>query len=260
MSCVPNVIPAAIKRFCPYKRPKYARSPTTCIKNPRPEKIPIGSIIRQPTPYPESTHQYVQEVCGTFSHYARIIDDYSMLTAVNNISLSQSKPTSDTLDQIDHLLLGYAAKHPNNKIVYYACDMQLRAMYDASFQSLPDGRSRIGHIQYLTNNNDPKEHVKNIIHANSQVLRTRPAHIVEAEYWSAFECGQATYDPTISTLESLGHPQGPIKFFGDKNEITIDVSNNEVKKKRSRSIEKSYHWFKDRCELGEFLSRRTQCI
>ena len=244
----PTVVPAAIKRFCTNKRPKYARSPT-CIKNPRPDKIPIGSIIRPPTPCPEST-QYVQEVCGTFSHYARIID-YSMLTAVNNISLSQSKPTSDTLDQIDRLL-GYAAKYPNNKIVYYACDMQLRAMYDASFQSLPDGRSRIGHIQYLTNTNDPKEHVKNIIHANSQVLRMRPAHIVEAEYGSAFECGQATY-PTISTLESLGHPQGPVKFFGD-NEITIGVSNDEVKVKRSKAIEKSYHWFKDRCELGEFLS------
>ena len=244
----PNVMPAAIKRFCLNKRPKYARSPTS-VRNPRLDNIPIGSIIRPPTPCPNST-QYVQEVCGTFSHYARIID-YSMLTAVNNISLSQSNPTSDTLDQIDRLL-GYAAKHPNNKIIYYACDMQLRAMYDASFQSLPDGRSRIGHIQYLTNTNDPKEHVKNIIHANSQVLRMRPAHIVEAEYGSAFECGQATY-PTISTLESLGHPQDPIKFFGD-NEIAIGVSNDEVKVKRSKAIEKSYHWFKDKCEIGEFLS------
>ena len=80
----------------------------------------------------------------------------------------------------------------------------------------------------------------------------KPANIEEAEYGSAFECGQATY-PTISTLESLGHPQDPVKFFGD-NEITIGVSNDAVKVKRSKAIEKSYHWFKDRCELGEFLS------
>jgi len=244
----PNVIPSALKRFCTGKRPKFARSPT-CIKNPRPDKIPIGSILRQPTPCPEST-KYVQEVCGTFSHYARVID-YSMLTAVNNISQSQSNPNSDTLEQIDRLL-GYAAKHPNNKIVYYACDMQLRAMYDASFQSLPNSRSRIGHIQYLTNNNDPNDHVINIIHANSQVLRMTPASVVEAEYGSAFECGQATY-PTIGTLESLGHPQDPIKFFGD-NAVTIGVSNDEIKIKRTKAIEKSYHWFKDRCELGEFVS------
>ena len=39
----PTVIPATIKRFCPNKRPKYARSPN-CIKNPRPDKIPIGSV------------------------------------------------------------------------------------------------------------------------------------------------------------------------------------------------------------------------
>jgi len=244
----PNVIPAAIKRFCHGKRPKYARSPT-CIKLPRYDDIPIGSIIRQPTPCPDST-KFVQEVCGTFTHYARVID-YSMITAVNNISQSQSNPTSDTLDQIDRLL-GYAAKHPDNKIVYYACDMQLRAMYDASFQSLPDGRSRIGHIQYLTNNIDPNDHVQNIIHANSQVLRMRPAHIVEAEYGSAYECGQQTY-PTINTLESLGHHQDPTKFFGD-NEITIGISNGEVKQKRTRGIEKSYHWFKDKCEIGEFVS------
>ena len=80
----------------------------------------------------------------------------------------------------------------------------------------------------------------------------RPTHIVEAEYGSAFECGKASY-PTISTLESLGHPQDPIKLFGDK-EITIDVSNDKVKVKRSRAIKKSYLWFKDRCELGEFVS------
>jgi hypothetical protein len=244
----PNVIPAAIKRFCHEKKPKHARSPT-CIKLPRYDDIPIGSIIRQPTPCPDST-KFVQEVCGTFTHYARVID-YSMITAVNNISQSQSNPTSDTLDQIDRLL-GYAAKHPANKIVYYACDMQLRAMYDASFQSLPDGRSRIGHIQYLTNNIDPNDHVQNIIHANSQILRMRPAHIVEAEYGSAYECGQQTY-PTINTLESLGHHQDPTKFFGD-NEITIGISNGEVKQKRTRGIEKSYHWFKDKCEIGEFVS------
>jgi len=56
----PSVIPSALKRFCTGKRPKFARSPT-CIKNPRPDKIPIGSILRQPTPCPEST-KYVQEV------------------------------------------------------------------------------------------------------------------------------------------------------------------------------------------------------
>ena len=71
--------------------------------------------------------------------------------------------------------------------------------------------------------------------------------------------------PYISTLESLGHPQDPIKFFGD-NAVTIGVSNDEIKiilkplrtkaivTIRTKAIEKSYHWFKDRCELGEFVS------
>jgi hypothetical protein len=37
-------------------------------------------------------------------------------------------------------------------------------------------------------------------------------------------------------------------------ETNIGVSNVEIKIKRTKAIEKSYHWFKDKCELGEFIS------
>ena len=131
--------------------------------------------------------------------------------------------------------------------------MQLRVMYDASFQSLPDGRSRVGHIQYLGNVSDESSEVKNIFHVASQVLRLTPASVVEAEYGSAFEAGQATY-PSINTLEALGHKQGPVKFFGD-NQISVKLSNNAVRVKRSRAIDKSYHWFRNRCDIGEFDSQ-----
>jgi hypothetical protein len=242
----PSVVPAALKRFCK-KLPKLRNTPTSSRYQPN---VKPGSILPQPDPAP-SSKQFVQEVCGTFSHYSRVID-YSMATAVGNISRSQASPTTDTLDEVEHLL-GYARKHPCNKIVFEASDMQLRVMYDASFQSLPDGRSRVGHIQYLGNVSDEPSDVKNIFHVASQVLRMTPASVVEAEYGSAFEAGQATY-PSINTLEALGHKQGPVKFFGD-NQISVKLSNNAVRVKRSRAIDKSYHWFRNRCDIGEFDSQ-----
>ena len=241
----PSVVPAALKRFCK-KLPKLRGTPTSSRYQPNSKP---GSILPQPDPAPESK-QFVQEVCGTFSHYSRVID-YSMVTAVGNISRSQANPTTETLEQVDRLL-GYARKHPSNKIIFEASDMQLRVMYDASYQSLPDGRSRVGHIQYLGNVSDDPSEVKNIFHVASQVLRMTPASVVEAEYGSAFEAGQAAY-PSINTLEALGHKQGPVKFFGD-NQISVKLSNNAVRVKRSRAIDKSYHWFRNRCDLGEFDS------
>jgi hypothetical protein len=126
-------------------------------------------------------------------------------------------------------------------------------MYDASYQSLPDGRSRVGHIQYLCDVDDSPDIVKNIFHAASQVLRATPASVVEAEYGSAFEAGQATY-PSINTLEALGHPQSPVQFFGD-NEISVAIANDAVKVKRSRAIDKSYHWFRGKCRENIFVSK-----
>ena len=136
--------------------------------------------------------------------------------------------------------------------------MQLRVMYDASYQSLPEGRSRIGHIQYLCDVDDSRETVKNIFHAASQVLRATPASVVEAEYGAAFEAGQATY-PSINTLESLGHKQAPIQFFGD-NEITVKIANDTVKVKRSKAIDKSYHWFRDKCRQNIFVYKHIPSV
>jgi hypothetical protein len=61
-----------------------------------------------------------------------------------------------------------------------ASDMILRSQYDASFQCLPDGRSKVGYIHYLANKNDPPEKVRNIFDATSKVLHANAASVVEA--------------------------------------------------------------------------------
>ena len=243
----PTVVPDALKRFCPnrvlkgkdtpsiYKPPSYGKSSNS-------QAAPIDK--------PECK-KFVQQVTGTFSHYSRTID-YTMLEAVNTISQKQANPTSETMEQVERLL-NYAARYPNNKLVMEASDMILRSQYDASFQCLPDGRSKVGYIHYLANKNDPPEKVRNIFDATSKVLHANAASVVEAEYGAAFLSGQDAY-AYANTLNSLGHKQPPIVFYGD-NQIAVGISNDTVKVKRAKAIEKSYHWFRSKCRQGEFVSR-----
>ena len=76
----------------------------------------------------------------------------------------------------------------------------------------------------------------------------RPAHIVEAEYGPAFGCGQASYLPHYQDLRvtSRSSPPRPHKILRAHYSVTIGVSNDEVKRKRTKAIEKF--------ELGEFGS------
>ena len=37
--------------------------------------------------------------------------------------------------------------------------------------------------------------------------------------------------------------------------ITVGISNDEVKIKRGKAIDKSYHWFRDMVRIGEFTSK-----
>ena len=60
---------------------------------------------------PKEMTKYVQSVVGTFLCYARALD-YAMLTALDNIGMTQANPTERTLDEVQQLI-DYAATHPN---------------------------------------------------------------------------------------------------------------------------------------------------
>ena len=251
----PTAIPDALKRFKPgitltgKNTPAIYNSKLYKPKNSKSKILNENNNLNLPTPVPDMK-EYIQQLTGTFSHYARTID-YTMIPAVNTLSRSQAKPTTQTLLEADQLL-EYASRHPNNKLIFEASDMQLKCQYDASLHTLIDGRSVIGDIKYLGNYNDPPEKVQNVFDASSTVLNAVAAHIVEAEYGSAFHCGQQAYFYGI-VLEALGFTQRYIEFYGDNN-IAVGISNDSVKVKRAKAIEKSYHWFRDKCRRKEFKS------
>ena len=77
-------------------------------------------------------------------YYGRAID-YTILPALNEISAQQSKPTKNTLKEID-MLLDYLHTCPNGKIRYFAGTMQLMIDSDAVYLVMPGAKSRIaGH-------------------------------------------------------------------------------------------------------------------
>ena len=70
---------------------------------------------------PESEIKYIQQVVGYFLYYARAIDN-TIMTAVNEISITQSKPTLATKAKTT-MLLDYLSTHPKVKIRYLARNM-----------------------------------------------------------------------------------------------------------------------------------------
>jgi len=241
----PDTMPKALARFADSS---ILRGKNTPSRYQQPTYgPPTTDVLPTPTPRPECKER-VQQVAGTFLHYARTID-YTMLEAVNTIGRTQAAPTSDTLLEVDQLL-HYAARFPNNKLVFKASEMILRCMYDASHM-IPHGKA--GAIFYASNATDPPEVVHNVFDVLCKVIPYVTASASESEYAAAFLAGQQGYFYR-NVFEALGHPQPPVTFFGD-NKITVGISNDEVKIKRGKAIEKSYHWFRDMVRRGEFTSK-----
>ena len=54
-----------------------------------------------------------------------------------------------------------------------------------------------------------------------------------------------------NTLENLGHPQPATPIYCD-NTTAVDIANDLLKQRRSKSIDMRYHWIRDRVKLGQF--------
>ena len=74
--------------------------------------------------------KHVQLVTGTFLYYSCAINP-TMIVALNDIAVVQSKPTQKTLQKCDRLI-NYAATYPNAKLRFFAGDMILHVDSDAA--------------------------------------------------------------------------------------------------------------------------------
>ena len=94
---------------------------------------------------------------GSFLYYGIALDN-TILVALNDISLEQSKSTFNTSKKITKLL-NHLATHPEAVIKYHASGMQLYVYSDASYLSVNKSRRRSGGIHYPS---DPPPNTKNL--------------------------------------------------------------------------------------------------
>ena len=94
-----------------------------------------------------------QEIVGVLLWYSMIIH----LPAV--IAVSEAASAGDTEDKAEKTrrLLAYFKQYPDACLTFYASDMILTGVCDASFASRPDGRSRAGICYYFRNEGDGLE-------------------------------------------------------------------------------------------------------
>jgi hypothetical protein len=164
--------------------------------------------------------------------------------------MTQAQPTADTMTRIEHIL-DYIERYPANGIIFEASDMILTTHADASYQSLPGSRSKLGGAHYFANANDSPGVNNGLIAAQSAVIKVACSGASEAEYASLYSVGQTTYFSRL-VAAACGYPQNATTIYTD-NEVAMGIANRSVKIKRSTSTEKSFHWIRDRVDSSDFI-------
>ena len=133
--------------------------------------------------------------------------------------------------------------------------MILTAHSDASHQSVKNSRSKAGGAFYLGNKGDPPTTNDALIGVYSKIIPVVCAAASDAEYAALFQIAQLMYFYRI-VCEACGYPQGPSPIYVD-NDVARGIAERSVKVKRSKSIDKSFHYIRDRVELQDLVILRV---
>ena len=236
---IPEYVQAAITRFkitgktvrSPgiYTPPSYGKkSQTAFVDDSRKLKL-------------EEIKEY-QQMVGVLQYYALMISA-DILTATNKIAMEQSSPTINNRDAAIRILL-YLKGHPDQKVTYFPSSLNILASCDAAYNSESKARSRKGDIFVMgyTGNG--------LLDYESKVIDRVVTSAYEAEYASLF----STTIRTIilrQTLYDFGYPQlEPTTILCD-NETAVNIANERSKQKKSKHIDSSYHYIRDRIKIGD---------
>jgi hypothetical protein len=242
---MPNYIPKMIKRFCPDGNlPKFVASPEVYVSPNYGSSAPQLENIDMTAQLSDIDEKYVREVLGCAQYYGRAID-HSIYPAASHIASEMSPPTQTSLKATNRLF-AYMVHHPNHKLVYNACDMQLHVQSDASYLSRSGSRSVAGGIHYLS---DADGKINGFLDVLSKPLPTICSSVAEAEYGALFLNGQKAVF-TRTALDVLGYPQPPTKMLTD-SEVAYKIVNNLCKLRKSKSNAMRYNWIRDRVQDKE---------
>ena len=102
--------------------------------------------------------------------------------------------------------MDYLHTHPDAVIQFHASDMILYIETDAAYLVLPQARSRVSSIFYLSNATPRRPPLNGAIQVVCKTLQNVVSSTAEAETGGIFIYGQQAV-PIITTLSELNHPQ-----------------------------------------------------
>jgi len=154
-------------------------------------------------------------------------------------------------------LLNYCATHPDATVRYHASDMVLWIHSDASYLTAPKGRSRAAGYHFLSStppstmssDTDPPND-NGPIDVLCQIMRPVLASAAEAKLGALFLNAKHACPLRIALLE-LGHPQ-PATPIQTDNTTATGIANDNIKQKRSKSIDMHFYWIRDRMRQGQY--------
>ena len=241
-------MPGYIKNVLQKYKHRMPTSPQHCPYSPAPKQY--GDKAQAPLPVDISPSlsaeeiKEIQRVIGSILYYARAVD-ITVLMALSSIAIEQSKGTTSTMEKAKQLL-DYLATYPDATIRFRASDMIMNVHSDASYLSEANARSRAcGHffMGWTPTDGDPIR-LNGAFFTLCAILRFVVASAAEAELGALFlNCKEGMIFRL--TLEELGHPQPRNPVHCD-NATAVGITNNTVKRQRSRSMEMRYFWVSDK--------------
>ena len=129
--------------------------------------------------------------------------------------------------------------------------MILRVHSNASYLSETKARSRSGGHFYLGNSPANSIEVHNgALLSTSTIMRNVMSSAAEAECGALFNNLKDAV-PLRMTLEEMGHPQPATPVQVD-NSTTCGFANNQIKQRRSKSMDMRFYWIQDRVGQEQF--------
>jgi len=113
---------------------------------------------------------------------------------------------------------------------------------DASFTSETKGRSRAGGVFYLGDCNELGHPISSSVEVTSHEIDCVPDSAAEAEYIAVHDVIKRAICAR-NILEGIGYPQGMTEHECD-NKCAVGIANNTVHDRKTKHIDKRYHWIK----------------
>ena len=171
--------------------------------------------------------------------------DNTILPALNNISMFQSKLTKQFRNKCTRLL-NYVATFPHVVLRYHASNMQLHIDSDAAYLVAPKARRRIAGFYYFKYSPDGTllSQPNHPILIECSCLRHVVSSDAEAETAAIFQNAQNAL-LLRRILVALGHPQSPTPIKTD-NATANNFVHNNMHLRKSKTWDMRYYWLRDR--------------